>query len=550
MTPKSAPELTACLPRYAESDIDGLWLTDTHGRLLDVNETYAAMSGYLREELLNTRAEELEATGAPHRLRDHIRSVVTQGEDRFETHHRRKDGTIFDVEATVYHQAAADGDHLLALLRDISNRKSDERFLAIESEVLAILSAESSVQETANRVVEAIKRQTGLDVVGLRLTHNRSHPFISATGYSQKFLTKTGAVATCEGPEWPCRDNRPLFELESACRLVLGGEPDLSDPLFTQGGSVWTSDSDALVAGEGDNATSDETPRGHVRNLCVEMGLKSMALIPLRADSGIVGLMHLGDRQTSRFTPGSIRHFEELCVSIGMAMRRTEAIASLKAAEHELAERGARLEVLLAKRDSNMRDIQEAFASTIEVIVRIVEVKDPYTARHMRQVSQLATAIAQAVGLSAEEVEEITVAARIHDIGKMAVPIELLTKPGTLLPVEFRLIKLHPEVGNHILVSSGARGSAADIILQHHERLDGSGYPSRLTAKRILKSAKILAVADVVEAMYSHRPYRAALGLEAALAEIETGAGRLYDAEASASCLRLCREDGFRFNEQ
>ena len=177
----------------------------------------------------------------------------------------------------------------------------------------------------------------------------------------------------------------------------------------------------------------------------------------------------------------------------------------------------------------------------------VVETRDPYTAGHERRVAELATAIAAEMGMDGEELTALRLGGLIHDIGKIAVPAEILAKPGRLSEVEFNLIKQHPASGFDILAAIDFGRPVAEMVLQHHERLDGSGYPRGLSGEDILPEARILAVADVVEAMSSHRPYRAALGMEAALAEIREHAGVKYDADVVAACVRLVEEQGFQF---
>jgi putative nucleotidyltransferase with HDIG domain len=179
----------------------------------------------------------------------------------------------------------------------------------------------------------------------------------------------------------------------------------------------------------------------------------------------------------------------------------------------------------------------------------VVETRDPYTAGHERRVSELAAAIAAEMGMGPEAVETLRLAGLIHDIGKIAVPAEILAKPGRLSEVEFNLIKQHPQSGFEILAAIDFGRPVVEMVLQHHERLDGSGYPRALGGEGILPEARILAVADVVEAMSSHRPYRAALGMEAALAEVRGGAGEKYDPDVVAACVRLVDEQGFAFTE-
>jgi putative nucleotidyltransferase with HDIG domain len=175
-----------------------------------------------------------------------------------------------------------------------------------------------------------------------------------------------------------------------------------------------------------------------------------------------------------------------------------------------------------------------------------VETRDPYTAGHQEKVSKLAVTIANELHLSEEQIAGIQMAGSIHDIGKMSVPAEILSKPGRLSDIELRLIKVHPESGYEILKDIEFSLPVAEIVLQHHERIDGSGYPKGLKGEEILIEARILAVADVMDAIASHRPYRTALGIDAALEEIEKNKGSIYDAAVADACLKLFREKGFK----
>ena len=193
-------------------------------------------------------------------------------------------------------------------------------------------------------------------------------------------------------------------------------------------------------------------------------------------------------------------------------------------------------------------DLRRTVEGAVAAMGALVETRDPYTAGHERRVTQLAVALAVELGIDGEVLETLSLAGEVHDIGKVAVPAEILTKPGRLTPTEFALIKVHPVAGADILAPVDFGAPVADIVRWHHERLDGSGYPDGLTRHQIPLEARILAVADVVEAMASHRPYRAALGVEAALEEVRRGAGRLYDPDVTAACERVFAA-GFAFSE-
>jgi len=205
---------------------------------------------------------------------------------------------------------------------------------------------------------------------------------------------------------------------------------------------------------------------------------------------------------------------------------------------------------ILASREElgyNLDRMQRIWEQTIDVLSTAAETRDPYTAGHQRRVAALAVAIAREMGLSAQTVHAVSLAARIHDIGKINIPAEILSKPGKLGEVEFGLIKTHPEVGYQIIQGIEMPWPVAEVVRQHHERLDGSGYPRGLQGEEILPESRIVIVADVVEAMASHRPYRAAKGIEPALDEIESGTGVKYDPEVVKACLKLFREGDFEF---
>jgi PAS domain S-box-containing protein len=197
--------------------------------------------------------------------------------------------------------------------------------------------------------------------------------------------------------------------------------------------------------------------------------------------------------------------------------------------------------------EENLKNLRKALNGTVKALANTLEYKDPYTAGHQRRVVQLACALAQELGESPQYVEGVRVMGFLHDLGKIAIPGEILSKPSRLSEYEFNLIKIHPQAGYDILKEIDFPWPVALAVLQHHERLDGSGYPHGLAGDDIIREARILAVADVVEAIVSHRPYRPALGLDQAIAEISRHQGVLYDADVVQACLRLLSEKAFTF---
>jgi len=222
----------------------------------------------------------------------------------------------------------------------------------------------------------------------------------------------------------------------------------------------------------------------------------------------------------------------ELVISIQNALRRRKL---------EIANRMYRqdLELMVEQRTAKL---QKALDGIFLVMRRTVETRDPYTAGHQTRVADLAVAIATEMNLSKDQIEGIRMAGMIHDLGKISVPAEILAKPTGLTETEFAMIKTHPQVGHEILKGIEFPWPIAEMVLQHHERLDGTGYPEGLSDNDINQGARILSVADVVEAMASHRPYRPGLGIDAALEEISKNKGVLYDPAVVDACLTIFSE--------
>lgn len=197
------------------------------------------------------------------------------------------------------------------------------------------------------------------------------------------------------------------------------------------------------------------------------------------------------------------------------------------------------------ERQRYLQRVERSFDSLVGVVATTVEYRDPYTAGHQRSVGELAGAIAAELGVASEDIEGIETAAAIHDIGKVAIPAEILAKPAKLNAIEFELIKGHCAVGAEILKAIDFPWPVATMVLQHHERMDGSGYPSGLAGEDILLGARIIGVADTIDAMSTHRPYRPSLGLDAALGVILDGRGSRFDPDVVDACLKVLRREPF-----
>ena len=262
--------------------------------------------------------------------------------------------------------------------------------------------------------------------------------------------------------------------------------------------------------------------------------------VPLIAKGGTVGFLTIDHREPGVYDEESAETAEAFASQVAIAIENARLYEE---AQRELAERKRAEEEL----QRTLEKLREALGGIIQTVAFTVETKDPYTAGHQRRVANLARAIATEMGLSPEQIEGIRMAGGIHDIGKISIPAAILSKPTRLTEFEWGIIKMHSQVGYDILKKIEFPWPVAQIVLQHHERLDGSGYPQGLSGKDILMKARILAVADVVEAMASFRPYRPARGIDKALEEISQNRGILYDADAVDTCLKLFTENGFEF---
>lgn len=263
------------------------------------------------------------------------------------------------------------------------------------------------------------------------------------------------------------------------------------------------------------------------KKAAVERGYNSSIALPLLHEEGIVGALNVYSNLEDAFGEEEIEFLSEVAGDIALGIRTYRLQKNL---------------------ERSLADLQAGLAGTVEAIITLYGVRDPYTMGHGSRVAQLACAISKMVGFSQNQVEGMKVIGNLHDIGKIVAPGEILNKTGPLTQYELALIKQHALVAYDILKGLKFPWPVAKSILQHHERLDGSGYPAGLSGDNIIIEARILAVADVVEAMSSHRPYRPSLGIDKALEEIARKKGVLYDSQVVDSCLKLFTEKCFKFD--
>lgn len=262
------------------------------------------------------------------------------------------------------------------------------------------------------------------------------------------------------------------------------------------------------------------------RDAALKRRFKSSIALPLIYESTTIGALNIYSDRKDAFGKEEVEFLQEVADEIAMGIKSIRLGKELEESKELL---------------------QRTMEEVISAVASVVELKDPYSAGHQIRVSKLAAAIAEKMKLPEDKIEIIRIASLIHDIGKVAIPVELLTKPFRLSEQEFALIKAHPQVCYNILKNIPSSRVIADIILQHHERLDGSGYPGGLKGDEILLEAKIMAVADVIEAMGTYRSYKPALGIDKALKEISMNKGKLYDPDVVDACIKLFKEDEFKF---
>jgi response regulator RpfG family c-di-GMP phosphodiesterase len=270
------------------------------------------------------------------------------------------------------------------------------------------------------------------------------------------------------------------------------------------------------------------------REEALKRGFLSSIALPLKNNGQVLGILAIHAPEPEMFDE------LEAIQLMGLANDLAYGITTIRT-RIEKIQAGEQIELHVEK-------LQKALSGTIEVVASTVEVRDPYTAGHQRRVAQLARAIAELMELSEIQIEGIFMAGVVHDLGKIYVPAEILSKPSRLNDIEFNLIRTHSQVGYDLLKTIDFPWPIAQIVHQHHERLNGSGYPQGLFEDQILVEAKILCVADVVEAMASHRPYRPARGIDLALDHIQEEKGNLYDNIAVESCMSLFTDKGFAFD--
>ncbi|MBC8492715.1 MAG: GAF domain-containing protein, partial [Chloroflexi bacterium] len=483
---------------------DGVWLADREGRILRCNEAVTKLLGKPFSEIIGHACYEVvHGTSAPiegcpfERMRESRRreAIVLSLGDRW-----------FEVTTDPLLDEDGNLTGAVHIVTDITERKW------AEEEVQRHLERIEALREIDIAISSTLDLTEVLDIILKEL--GRVIPYHSAG----IFLLSDGTAKLTAGRGFP--------DMERALQISFPAKEDpLTHELLQEGHPLVLAD-----------AQADERFRARGGTEYV----RSWVGVPLIAKERAVGFLTIDHRE-----PGV---YDEESADMAQAFGSQVAIAIENArlydeAQRELAERNRAEEEL---RQSYVR-LERTLEGTVNTLVSAIEIRDPYTAGHQRQATQLACAVAREMGLPGEQVEGLRMAGLIHDIGKISIPAEVLSKPGQLSELEWSMIKAHPQVGYDILKTVEFPWPVAQIVLQHHERMDGSGYPQGLSGEELLLEARILAVADVVEAMASHRPYRPALGMDRALEEISQNRGVLYDPEVVDACLKLFIEKAFKF---
>lgn len=499
----SARQLEASEARFralVEQSISGIYVIQD-GRFAYVNPRMANIFGYgspaevtglAVEQLVAPEDRATVAANVVERLSGHVKSVA------YAFHGLRKDGRTFDVgvHGTI---ASYDGrPAIIGMLQDISERKHAEdvrieRLVRAQRQLDAMAAVSMSealvagdVHALAREITEVAVQATGVERANVWL-FNEAETELRCIDLYEATPRRHSEGAVLTEAEYGNE-----FRALKAARFV-----DAHDPL------------------------TDPRTSGYVEGYLKPLGIRSM----LDAVIQISG-----------------RHLGLLCFEhVGRAHRWEQDEIAFAC---QLADKVALAFTLRERRDAQAA-LREGLEDTVLAIAATAEMRDPYTAGHERRVADLAAAIAREMGLAEMAIEGLRFGAMIHDLGKMKIPAEILVKPSRLSPIEYELIKGHAIAGFDILKDISFPWPVAQMVRQHHERLDGSGYPDGLKDGAILLEARILAVADVVEAMSSHRPYRPGLGIEKALEEIVRGRDVQYDARAVDACLRLVREKAY-----
>lgn len=488
---------------------DGILVADTQSRKFILsNRGIQQMLGYSNEELLQLGVDDIHPPEGLEYVKQQFarqaRGEITLAQDMPIL---RKDGTVFYADINSSPLSLAGRQCLLGVFHDITERRRNEQALQRLNRALAALSSCNSI------LIHATSEPQLLEEMCRNIVSQGEYHLVWI-GFVEHDAEKHVRPVASAGTGTAYIDSLHLSWANNEAgqgptgRAVRAGTPQLvEDILGDPHYAPW-------------------------RDEALKHGFASGIALPLKGEDGeAFGVLNIYAAESHAFDNAEVRLLQELAddLAFGVLTLRTRQERSLYLQQHL----------------KSVEQLKEALVSAIRAMALTVEKRDPYTAGHQSRVADLAVAIAAEMGVDENCIEGLRLGAMIHDIGKIYVPAEILNRPGKLSEYEFGMIKSHPEVGYEIMKGVKFPWPVADMVLQHHERIDGSGYPRGLAGEAIILEARILAVADVVEAITAHRPYRAGRGLDIALAEIESGRGQIYDIAVADACLRLFREKGY-----
>ena len=486
-----------------ESSLDGIAVFNQSHEIVEANTRFAEMLGYTLAELLELHTWDFEAAMSEAQIREAFEDLSSI-HAIIETQHRRKDGTFYNAEVSLGGAMVGEEPLLFSITRDITERKEAEKTLKRANRALKTLSAGNlalvragSEEDLLRDVTKLIVKNGGYSLATVIYAQDdpeKSLTPIAWAGYRRRqyWIQGLGWGKTEKGnfPTGLAVRNKKT----QICREI--GKSAYYEP--------W-------------------------RRAAASRGYISCIALPLFENERVFGVLSIYASEPEPFDADEVHLLEELAgdLAYGILNLRTRVA-------HE-------------QHEALLRDSLE---QSIQAIAATVESRDPYTAGHQKRVAELSTAIGREMGLDDERLRALGFAGIIHDLGKIHIPAEILSKPGRLSDLEYKLIQTHPEAGYEIIKDIRFPWPIAQIILQHHERLDGSGYPNGLKGDAILLEAKIISVADTVDAIASHRPYRSARGIDVAMRELKEGSGTAFEPVVVDACVRLFTEKAFTFETE
>ncbi len=516
---KEAEEELRRLKEFNESIIqnmaEGIVVQDAEGYFTFVNPTVADMLGYGPEEMVGLHWTAIVPPDQQPIVEAADERRMRGEADRYELELVRRDGRA--VSVLVSASPGFEEDRfagILTVFTNITDRKRAEQLLQALNEA-ALAMERALTPEAIFAAVAKEFRKLDFSCTVLLTDESQSKLFPRHLSYKAGVVKAAEKLTGLKAEDFPI-----LIESTGTFRRIVW-----------EGKTVFVDTEEAI------REVLPEPLKRFTRQIVSMLKIQKSVNSPLIADDQVIGVLSV---QSDDLTEGDIPAITAFANQMAASWRKAQLLQDLESSLAEVERAGKEI------RQSYVQ-LQRTLEGTVNTLVSAIEMRDPYTAGHQRRVTELASAIARRMGLSKERIEGIRMAGLIHDIGKISIPAEILSKPGRLSQIEYSLIRTHPQLGHDVVKAVEFPWPVAVIMLQHHERMDGSGYPQGLSGEEISLEARILAVADVVEAMASHRPYRPAHTVDEALDEISQNRGVLYDPEVVDACLKLSMEKGFTF---